>query len=579
MKNIITKNKKCINNDDSDELESDSDNSQELPLEEVEDQYLDFERVLNDEEDEKFTTARFSKFISEFKPTEEPRLLFENIPKYRYEHGPKNMPDEVTPGSIFELFFSPSIIEHIKDQSNLYRVQLTEDYPDCQMYKKESDTPITASEIYAFLACFILMGITRHPKWDDHWSKEQFLGSKVSTIMYFNDFKKVNRYLHLMNNRENDESKLFKVKFLDEIIENWREYYEPGKNLVLDETIIPFRGKSKFIVYCPRKPERYGLKAFSLCESYTGYCFEFKVYSGRTFSENLKKIHNTNFKHSINLEMTKNYWYRNHYVYLDNYYTSFELANIMLDKNCYITGTINLTNHEKNYIDRVFGKERDLDEYVFLSSSYANLIRIRNTKKQKKTAYLITSVFSDEAVRSNSNRKIPRAVKEYMANKGGVDIMNSMIARFRNLHRNLKWWKTVFAEILDISLINAWIIYKNFNPKLRHKEFRLKIIAFLASKYQKPFDKRSKYYRETKQNLKFFETQENTIIENNKNEEKIFKIKKVKKKNNSSTNNTSAISEKKLYDKPLDRRMKVHREIKKNLKKSAYHENILNDSL
>ncbi len=86
-------------------------------------------------------------------------------------------------------------------------------------------------------------------------------------------------------------------------------------------------------------------------------------------------------------------------------------------------------------------------------------------------------------LKNGNTIEFPLSLERYNSNKGGVDVMNRMISNLRNLHAVNKWWKSIFAEILDISIINSFIIAKYYFPKISHKEFRLEIVKFLKGKY------------------------------------------------------------------------------------------------
>ena len=52
-------------------------------------------------------------------------------------------------------------------------------------------------------------------------------------------------------------------------------------------------------------------------------------------------------------------------------------------------------------------------------------------------------------------------------------------------HREFKWWKAVFTDILEIIIVNAYILYKNREEKpLTHKEFRIYIVKHLLSNWK-----------------------------------------------------------------------------------------------
>jgi hypothetical protein len=474
-----------------------------------------------EEENEKHQSERFKRFKTEFHPVEEPRVIFKNLPKYRDHPGPINMPKEITPLSIFELFWSRDLMEYLTEQTNLYKYQ----FLSGGRVKKNSrntteiNSPILITDLYAYLACFIMQGLNRYQSAMDHWSDKKYFKTQLSSIMSKTRFQKVNKFFHIMNNEEDDGTKLYKVKALIDLMPLWRKHFMPGRDLTLDETIIPFYGKSSMKTCNIFKPEMWGFKAFTLCDSRTSYCLEFQIYTGTNFSKKLKSKYGTNFKTAISLDMTKEFFYKNHYLCMDNYYSSWDLAKMLADRNTYMTGTINLTKKEKDYSDNLFGKAKDKDEYAYLASDYANIIRLRNTKIKKKTAYLISSVYSDIVIKEKTGREYPKAVYEYNANRSGVDNFNKLLVNYRNLHKQNKWWKTIFAEILDVCIINAYIIYKAYDNKIKHKEFRRTLVECFASLYVPPeknrIKNRNRVILEKKEKLK---------------KERLFKIKKEIKK-------------------------------------------------
>lgn len=60
-----------------------------------------------------------------------------------------------------------------------------------------------------------------------------------------------------------------------------------------------------------------------------------------------------------------------------------------------------------------------------------------------------------------------------------------MISNYRNEHGVNKWWHAIFYELLDINLINAYIIYKEVRnlSNISQKEFRIMIVTALREKY------------------------------------------------------------------------------------------------
>ena len=58
---------------------------------------------------------------------------------------------------------------------------------------------------------------------------------------------------------------------LDNLLARLQSIYCPHGELSIDETMIGFKGHVSFVQYCPLKHTKWGLKAFVLADSETGY--------------------------------------------------------------------------------------------------------------------------------------------------------------------------------------------------------------------------------------------------------------------------------------------------------------------
>ena len=96
------------------------------------------------------------------------------------------------------------------------------------------------------------------------------------------------RFLHLNDSASQpdrsspDYDHLYKVRpFLDEVVAAFQSAYVPSCNIAIDESIIGFKGQLSWIQYMPKKPTKWGLKAWALADSENGYIWNFKVYTGK----------------------------------------------------------------------------------------------------------------------------------------------------------------------------------------------------------------------------------------------------------------------------------------------------------
>lgn len=54
----------------------------------------------------------------------------------------------------------------------------------------------------------------------------------------------------------------------------------PYKNLCIDESIVPFKGRLSIKQYLPMKRNRFGVKLFVMCDVETSFIVDFIVYCG-----------------------------------------------------------------------------------------------------------------------------------------------------------------------------------------------------------------------------------------------------------------------------------------------------------
>lgn len=138
-----------------------------------------------------------------------------------------------------------------------------------------------------------------------------------------------------------------------------------------------------------------------------------------------------------------------------------------------MTGTINLSKIQKEQINSLWNN--DNQHFILFEFRNYKIIRINHTKKKKKYAYLLTNSYSNMYY-INKYDCFPDALDKYNKYKGGVDLCNKLNTTYRYNHKLLKWWKSVFIQILEISISNAYLLYKYNSNKLSQKDFRLEIV-------------------------------------------------------------------------------------------------------
>ncbi|GBP42000.1 Chimeric ERCC6-PGBD3 protein [Eumeta japonica] len=106
----------------------------------------------------------------------------------------------------------------------------------------------------------------------------------------------------------------------------------------------------------------------------------------------------------------------------------------------------------------------------------------------------------DKKIKRNIQVPCPRVIKEYNAYMGGVDLMDSFIWRYHIRIKSRKWRMRLFYHLLDITIINSWVLDKNVNVKrgtpqkdiLKLDDFRTELADTLCQYQKRPDNKRGR---------------------------------------------------------------------------------------
>lgn len=160
----------------------------------------------------------------------------------------------------------------------------------------------------------------------------------MGKIMSLNRFQLLLSMFHFSNNEDTPRGdRLFKVQnLIDLLTEKFQMCVFPGKDVCIDETMIPFLGRLLFCQYNKQKRHRYGIKIFKLC-SEPCYTLKFKVYAGKEkqFTSQYPSV-----SKNIVLDLMDGYLDFGRTLVVDNWYTSIDLAQTLLTRKTHITGSL-----------------------------------------------------------------------------------------------------------------------------------------------------------------------------------------------------------------------------------------------
>lgn len=150
----------------------------------------------------------------------------------------------------------------------------------CNGKKTPKWRDVSLADMKKFLGLIILMGQVEKDRKDDYRSSEFYTKTpSFSTVMSRNRFRQIWNTWHFSNNRTTAGSnKLGKIQLiLSYLLDKFKSVYTPKKELSLDESIIPWRGKLSIKTYNPAKMIKYGILCRMLCEAESGYICNLEI--------------------------------------------------------------------------------------------------------------------------------------------------------------------------------------------------------------------------------------------------------------------------------------------------------------
>ena len=157
-------------------------------------------------------------------------------------------------------------LRQAKDKGDKDPIELLSEGADqnpCAWLNNLEDTSL--DEMKVFVAHLIVMGILKKNSLEQYWSRDSILN-----MPYFGHYMSRNRFQNILWNLhisdpdetnpqkgEADHDPLFLVRLMvDMMLRNFHTKYRPGKELSLDESMCPFKGRSPFQVLQPQKAKQ-----------------------------------------------------------------------------------------------------------------------------------------------------------------------------------------------------------------------------------------------------------------------------------------------------------------------------------
>jgi len=375
------------------------------------------------------------------------------------------------PIDVYNLFLNDDILDTIVVETNRQALRY-----------KNTWTNTNSMEVKQFLGIVMYKGLVSYPKISDYWSRQKFFHNTfISKIMPRNRFQELLRFFHVADNDSIIEGdRLGKIQpLVCKLVSIFKKIKVPGENIVIDETMIPFRGRLIFKQYIPNKTSKYGVKLFKICDN-IGYTYDCIIYSGKNTTTTCSEITTAT---KVVLQLMNDYLYKGRTLIIDNYYTSLNLAHILLSKDTHMVGTLrkNAKGFPKDITNakikkgEIKGKEDDKGVVVSIWKDKRD-VRMVSTKNG------IEMISTGKTSRNGVVIKKPEAIIFYNKNKQGIDVSDQMTSYFTPLRKTIRWYhKVAFQYLLGTAVVNSLLIYKELTGnKIQISNCRQQIIEELV---------------------------------------------------------------------------------------------------
>ncbi|GBO20913.1 PiggyBac transposable element-derived protein 4 [Araneus ventricosus] len=389
------------------------------------------------------------------------------------------------PLDYFFLFFDDEVISFIAKETNSFAEEHFSNLELTPSTRALQWKDVTSEELKRFISLLILQGIVQKSTEKWFWSKRPILCTPVfGNVMNEKRYSLIMKFLHFQScNDSEDQSpsinKLRKIgKFHSMLMQLFQSTYIPKQDISIDESLIGYKGRLGWKQYIPTKRSRFGVKLFQLCESESGYIWNSIIYTGKgtTFHEDYEDYGVSTKSVMTLIHELKNKGYT---LTTDNYYTSPELAEILIKCKTDIYGT--LRANRKGLPPLIKSSKVKKGEVLAFQKRKICLLKWTD----KKTILILstlhsTSMVTVESKKSKSSKLKPAVVADYNNTMGGVDKADQCLSYYpvaRNQQR--KYYKKIFRYLLSQAVWNAFVIFKKNGGKMRQVEFRMKLIERL----------------------------------------------------------------------------------------------------
>ena len=344
--------------------------------------------------------------------------------------------------------------------------------------------PVTSEEMWRYLAVRIRQGIVQLPDMHMYWAA-WYRDSYITQLMTRDRFVQLHRYFHIAppvprNQRQTVVEKT--APFYHQCQRLFQQFYVPGSNFAVDETMIRFQGRSLWITVIKGKPTPIGFKLYTIASE--GYLLGFRIYRGQGGYDSPQSV-----LQQVVIDLVQPWGGVNRTLYLDNLYTSPALCDELLQMGIRSCGTCR-SNRRK--MPPNSSAVKDTLAKGEMRAWQRGQLGCLVWHDSKPVTFLSTHLRVDRTTTIPSvNDRLaitrPTVAVDYNFNKGHVDQVDQLRSYYVVQRRGRRTWPALAWWLLDMCISNAyklWSVDHNTESGLLH--FREQLLTQIAASYPSP---------------------------------------------------------------------------------------------
>lgn len=359
----------------------------------------------------------------------------------------------------FSQYITNEDFEKMSTMTNMYALQ-------------KGDTnfkPTCKDEIQKFFALHIAMGSLGFPRARLYW--DTALGVKMFyETMPRNRFFAIRSNIHVVNNLERPENckdVMYKVRPLYDSFRKRCLQLHVEESVCVDEQMVPFKGTLSVKQYMQSKPCKWGIKIFVLCGE-SGMCYDFLIYQGSSTEIDPECMKQFGLGAAIVISLS-NRLEGGHYLYFDNFFSTYNLFEYLKDKNICAAGTVRLNRFANPPLltDKDMAKNgRGCNDEVCSADQKVVLVKWFDNKSVVIGSNFLGVGKKDQVERWDKKGKQylkverPEVIKLYNKSMGGVDKLDQLVSYYRIMIKSRKWTLRMLFHVVDLAVVNSWLEYR-----------------------------------------------------------------------------------------------------------------------